>query len=300
MVNENDDGQNSDDNAGLGGAGSPNNDPNLGWKAHLSSDLLAAPTIQNIKADSPEAALQELAKQVVGAQSLLGAERIKPLGDGASAEERTIWMQENMGTPKDAAEYSFSDTFEIGKNDKDEPINHKMSEETIASFRDLAFSGDLSQAQAASMLEGLEKVRIANEEASAKATMDDVQARLAKFSEEAGLDYKPTLDLANDAFQNLVPDELKGRIPDSLKNDPDFIKMFADFGKNLSDDQLRGSGGAGGHEVNNAAQALRAIADLEAGPVWQKVIANDANAVEKEAIMKQRGKLYDIAYPLEF
>jgi hypothetical protein len=281
---------------GLGGAGSQNTEP-TGWKSALDAEFSGSPTIQNIKAETNSQAIQELAKQLVHAQKLVGVDKIPALKATASPEERSEWMQSHLGVPKEAAEYKFQQKLVVGEDEKGNPLEQEVSEATIERMRRIAHVSQLTPAQAEAQL--LEYVKLDAEDSTklAEEQQAAITAAMAGMADELGYDFKPTMDLANDAFSRLVPDELQSRIPDALKNDPDFIKMFADFGKNLKDDVSRG-GSTSGTDVFEPAQALRAIQDLESSEPFKKLMSGDPTLSVTEAgnIKERRAKLYRMAY----
>ena len=267
-----------------------------GWKGILEAEFRNDPTIQNIHAENTNDALNALAKQAIHAQKMIGVERIPSLKPGATAEERSAWRQEHLGVPKDSADYTFSSKVTFGNDEAGNPVESDVSEGLIEAFRALSHSQGLTQEQAAGALSEFLQADNAASVANAEVVSSAMRASMAKFADDLGHDYKPTMDLAQDAYNRLVPETLQAKVPASLLNDPEFITMFADFGKSLSDDRVRG-GNVGGNDIFEPAQALRAIQELEGSRGYQDLLKGSLSNDASENIRERRASLYKQAYP---
>jgi len=271
--------------------------PTSGWKDILESEFRNDPTIQNINAENTNDALNALAKQAIHAQKMVGVDRIPSLKPGATAEEQSTWRQEHLGVPKDAVDYSFSDKIALGNDESGNPVESDVPEGIMEAFRNLSHTNGLTQDQAEGALRDF---LLADNEASLANLEEDqsvMRESMAKFADELGHDYKPTMDLAQDAYSRLVPETLQAKVPESLLNDPEFIRMFADFGKSLSDDRVRG-GNVGGNDIYEPAQALRAIQELEGSSGYKDLLNGQLDHDSSETLRDKRASLYKQAYPM--
>ena len=270
--------------------------PTTGWKDILESEFRNEPTIQNIRAENTNDALNALAKQAIHAQKMVGVDRIPALKPGATAEEQATWRQEHLGVPKDSADYTFGDKIVFGNDEAGNPVESDEPEAMIEAFRSLSHSQGLTQEQAAGalseFLQADNSVSLSNAEVASVAMRES----MAKFADELGHDYKPTMDLAQDAYNRLVPETLQAKVPESLLNEPEFIQMFADFGKSLSDDRVRG-GNVGGNDIYEPAQALRAIQELEGSSGYKDLLSGSLDHDASATIRDKRASLYKQAYP---
>tara|TARA_R110000803_G_scaffold38892_2_gene83975 strand:+ start:2283 stop:3194 length:912 start_codon:yes stop_codon:yes gene_type:complete len=270
--------------------------PTTSWKDTLEKEYQTDPTIQNIKAGNSIEALNALAKQAINAQRMIGVDRIPALKVGASSQERAEYRQEHFGVPTESSAYTFNDKIVLGQDENGVDVETVIPEHTIEAVRRMAASSGLDPEQASIMLNEFvtieEQSRIASEEDAEKGQREG----LAIFAQELGLDFKPTMDLAQDAYNRLVPETLQAKIPGSLLNDPEFIAMFSDFGKSLSDDTTRG-GNIAGNDVYEPAQALRAIQDLEMTVDYKGLLAGTLDMLPAENLRTKRADLYRQAYP---
>jgi len=268
---------------GTGGAGgTPPAGGAADWRSSLPEDLRAHPALTDIKD------VGGLAKSFVHAQSMIGADKIvMPKPDASPAEMADFYNK--LGRPGAADGYKFSETTIEGV---------PKDEATQKWARDIFHKHGLTQKQA----DGLYQDYIAKVGSDLKA-MNESRATQREQSLEQlrgewkGNEFDVNVQLAQRAVKTFGSEELVKYLNESGEGDnPLLIKLFANIGKQLGEDQAFGGRSSQSGFVAGPEAAKAEIGKLQADADFQKAYLNKDAMGHKEAVERME-RLFKVAYP---
>lgn len=281
---------------GLGDAGSQNSGAAPSWRDSINAEFRNSPTIANIQTDSTPDAINSLASQLVNAQKMVGVDKIPKLKDGASTEEVAAWYQSNMNVPGGADKYNFGEEWQSGTTDDGKAVMTKFEDGQVDLMRSIAHKRNLTQDQATGALQDFMEAEVAKSAAGQDAQNTVNLANMNKLKDAWGLNYENNMALAQSAFDQILPDELREVIlkyPE-ITNHPDFIQHFMSMGEQSLDDSSRNPG-AKAMSVSDPNQARAQIEEIKRSPAWDLVLKGDTSAASKHLKTKMEG-LYKTVY----
>ena len=218
-------------------------------------------------------------------QSLIGSSLRLPK-EGDTEAQNKFW--EKLGRPQAAEEYKF----ELDEQFKDKPVNPELDKW----FRDTAFKLNLTADQAS----GLFKEYVALEQAqAAQGKTPEQQAAEwdAQLNEMFGKDrpLKEALAArAGTAF--LDQDSVKWLEESGLGDHPQFVKIFAQIGSLLQEDQAFSSNALNSGFAGGAEEARLEIQTLNADKDFMAAYMDRDNPGHQGAVQRM-SNLYARAYP---
>ncbi len=268
---------------GTGGAGgTPPAGGAADWRSSLPEDLRAHPALTDIKD------VGGLAKSFVHAQSMIGADKIvMPKPDASPAEMADFYNK--LGRPGTADGYKFSETTIEGV---------PKDEATQKWARDIFHKHGLTQKQA----DGLYQDYIAKVGSDLKAMNESLATQREQSLEQLrgewkGNEFDVNVQLAQRAVKTFGSEELVKYLNESGEGDnPLLIKLFANIGKQLGEDQAFGGRSSQSGFVAGPEAAKAEIGKLQADADFQKAYLNKDAMGHKEAVERME-RLFKVAYP---
>lgn len=200
---------------GADGSFSPN------WYENLSEDIKDAPALQNFKD------INGLAKSLVNAQKLIGADKIQ-LPSDKSTEEEWDEFYNKIGRPESPDKYQFN-----------LPEGVEVNEGMLKGFGETAHKLGLNNKQAAELLTWYNSsVGDINQQQAMQEAKTYEEAEKA-LKTEWGHKYDENISFAQRTAKTFALGEMLAER--NLDNDPAMIKALADIGKSLSEDTIVGS-----------------------------------------------------------
>ena len=220
----------------------------------------------------------EMAKSYVSAQRMIGADKLAIPGQSATPDEwREVYRK--LGAPADASAYEFS------KSDIE------INDDTVNGLRAAALDAGLSKSQAESMM-GFIRNTVGdiqtNYEAQGEALREESEQTLRSeygqaFEQKVGLAQKAATRYLGglDLFEDVQLAD--GRL---LGDHPDIIKLFAQLGEEIGEDNLEGEPT---EMVMTPDEASRKIAEMMRpdGPYFDK------RHPEHEFYVQEVGRLFE-------
>lgn len=267
------------------------------WKSMLSEDLKGNPTLQNIKAQTTEEAINSMGKQLVDAQKFVGQDKIPALKPDAEPEERAKWFRENLGVPESSENYSLSEKLQMEMEGEEKEF--EIPDVARESFSKIAHEANLTNEQADHLLKSFVSDLYKDQMASQEQSQQKIQQSLANLSQEWGEDFSNRIEIANRALERVADDGLKellGNNPE-LANNEAIVKHFYEVGTRLMDDSFKGSSSS--MNLNDAAQARTEITRFEQSQEWQDLLSGKLPPQKKANLLQKRNELYATAFPDE-
>lgn len=200
------------------------------WFDSLPPDLQGDKTIAGYKGKD----VVELAKSLVGAQKLIGVDKIaKPQEGWGQAEWDAFY--DATGRPKDASEYAVPENL---------PSGIKLDDDMTKAFFQKAREAGLTKRQAAAMVSHYAEMSGAASEHVAKQQSEQLAAATAELKRRLGPAYDERLGMARDALRFAASDADRESLLSNpmLANNPAFIELMANVGKAVATDQIIGRG----------------------------------------------------------
>jgi len=194
------------------------------WRNSLPEDLRAEPSLQNYRD------LGSMAKSLVNAQKLVGADKIVMPTEKSSPEEWDEFYNK-LGRPEDASKY----TLEA----KELPEGTEVDQELIGAFKDQAFELGLNQSQAEKLFDWYNQTiggKIQEEADHERMTIETATAELKK---DWGMAFDDQLSLAQRAAKTFELSEEFDKL--GLGNNPTVLKAMAKIGAAISEDKMVGT-----------------------------------------------------------
>lgn len=252
------------------------------WRGSLPEDLRAHPALTDIRDVSG------LAKSFVHAQSMIGADKIVlPKADASPAEMADFYNK--LGRPGAADGYKFSETTVEGA---------PKDEATQKWARDIFHKHGLTQKQA----DGLYQDYVAKVGGDMKSMQEARSAQREQALEQLrgewkGNEFDVNVQLAQRAVKTFGSEDLVKYLNESGEGDnPMLIKLFANIGKQLGEDQAFGGRSSQSGFVAGPEAAKAEIGKLQTDTDFQKAYMNRDAPGHKEAVERME-RLFKVAYP---
>jgi hypothetical protein len=200
------------------------------WFGGLPSELQSDKTLEGYKGKP----VAELAKALVGAQRLIGTDKIAlPKPDAPQAERDAFFNK--LGRPEKA------DGYEIPKN---LPEGVKFDPALLKTAFEFAHKHGITKAQAAEYLRFEADRTVAMQKQSEAAYEQRMAATKDELKSEFGNAFDQRMSAAKEAVVQLLGEErAKAMLESPLANDGHFIRFAAEVAKRLNVDPIEGSGG---------------------------------------------------------
>jgi len=251
------------------------------WKDSLPEDLRSSEALKNV------ADVNELAKQFVNQQPMLGREKLVIPTEDSTDEERREYLTK-LGVPETAEDYE-SPTEGM-------PEGIEINAEHTKAFFKEALDMGLNKQQAA---------RLIRYEATlaAKLTTDNAEAATAAQAEtdvtlrsEWGNAYEQNLGLAKKAVEIFGGAELQDHLNKTgLGNNIAMLRAFGKIGRMVAEDEIIGTG-SGQSFAMSPAEANAKINELNADVDFVKA-KNDRRNPGHQKALDDLADLYKIAHP---
>ena len=266
----------------------------------LPDELKGTPFVQNTKD------FQSLVEQSINAQKLIGKKTLEqPQENWTDAEWGKLYDQ--LGRPE-APEKYFEDIDGLNKGLKEkfgEDLPDIDAEELGAWAQEFHKAGMNSKA-ANQLIEKYVEMRSASMREINTQIDTAVAAHLGKLRQEWGDDYNANIDMSNQAFDQLAPNELKAFVAENktLANNAGFLKLFQTLGMELAGGHQGDTGrNTPGFIPNSPASAAAELANLK--ETHRSLIHSDPNSLsmaersKRDAVLQRINKLYEMKYPEE-
>ena len=253
----------------------PTPEPSDDWRATLPVEIKSHPVLQKYKNTT------EAVTALVAAQSLIGADKIIIPSKDAKEAEWNERVFDRLGRPKDANGYAFPTDIQIPK---ELPVDPKV----MTGFRETAHKVGLLPHQVAGLYKWFMEGQIADFNNYNKGRNENMQTSETNLRRDWGAAYDQNVAVAKKVLNKFVsPDALVKIADKGWGNDPDMIRMFAEVGKVLSEDQLAGKGKGLTLTPNEAQAEIDKIKNDMKHPYWDAAHPEHKAAVEKmEALTK--------------
>lgn len=251
----------------------------------LPEDIRTDPVFANINKENP---VQDLAKQFVNAQKLIGRPVMPKPGENTTAEE---WdrIYSSIGRPDTPNEY---------KMPSDIPEGVEFEKEKLDGFNEMSHKIGLTNDQYKALL-----AYQANEvhgvmESQSQSSEAAISTMVQEMKKEWGSDYESHMDVANSAFKTLADESLNKLVSSdkALQNHPALLRLFHKLGTEMLEHDL-GSGDSPRLAVGGPAQAQSVLKQFEIDNADVLLDASYRGPKNREDILTKRTELYQRAYP---
>ena len=243
------------------------------WYEQLGEDYKDNASLKNFTT------VEGLAKSYLNTKSMVGKKQTP--GEFASDEDRAEFFK-SLGKPDTSDGYEFSKPENV-------PEDMPYSEERDIWFGNIAHKYNLTKEQAQGMRNEWNEMQIESHNNASKEVDAEYDASTNALKEEWGNAYEDKVNLANKAVSTYSAAETLQRL--GLDNNPDLVKLFANIGASMSEDQLV-TGKAITSDVMSPSEAKEKIAEINSNPAF----TNPDHPMHKELIRKQ-ASLFKMAYP---
>jgi hypothetical protein len=276
--------------AGAGGTGnqSQQSQPTPDWRTSLPEELRSEKVFESIKGKDWAEAGPVLAKNYLNAQKLVGAEKlVLPTKD--STPEQVAEFRKKLGVPDKADEYGIA----LPEGMKEEQLN----KESLDTWRQRLHAQGIPKAAAEAIIKDYLADTKGMMDAQTKAQEEQAKAWQQELRQKFGVNYDKSINLARYALEEFADPKLTEWLESTgAGNNPTVVEFFSKVGAAMSEDRPRtGVGGVEGGEPRSKAQAQAAINEFHRNEAKQKALW-DANHPQHDAVVKERDKLFQIAY----
>jgi len=241
-----------------------------------------APEIKDHPCMSSFTSYEDVCKSYVGAQSLIGVDKIPVPKD--EKDENWGVVYNRLGRPEKPEGYKMEEV-------KDLPEGFKVTDESVKEYMNVAHQHGLSQKQAAGLYDFYIKQQGSQYGSALKGVADAAEATSKALRVEYGAAYDGQIALANKTLQHLAGEDSK-ELAAKYGNDPKFIKMMVKVGNDMSEDIL-GTGAPRPGAMTPAAALKEANAML--GDASSAL--NNALHPEHKAAVQRYTELNQLAHP---
>lgn len=250
-------------------------------------DMLSDDTLKESENLAKFKSVDDLAYSYEHLSKMQGKDKL-PLPTDESDTETMEEVYRRLGKPEDPTEYELPS---IAEDSQFEP-----SEEFLESFKSKAHELGLNNKQVKDLfgwyVQDVAEQEISQMQQQAQEYREHAEQTLRK---EFGNAYDEKVDLANQAVWEFGGEELATRLQETgMGNDPTFVKLFAQLGEQLQEDQVGGSSKKDFGRTPEQAQAE--IAELKQSPSFMDVYMDGSKPGHKEAVQKMHS-LYQDAFP---
>lgn len=254
-------------NPGAGG-GTPD------WRATLPEDIRSDAAFSTVKAKDAGEALGIIGKMYVGAQKLIGVDKIPRPSEKWTAEQ---WREHHkiMGVPETHDKYALPD-IKLAKG-------LEIKAEKLDAFKKIFHAEGLTPRQVSAVMKAyLEDVNndYTTKETSHRTAMSEATTELQGRWKDK---YDGNLDVARSVIKKFGGDTLVAKFEATgLANDPEVAEFLYKIGQGLMED---GAGGAGGDLLlQDHTQALQEINKLKGDADFQKQLNTRSDPGHKAAV----------------
>lgn len=248
------------------------------WRATLPPEIKAHPVLEKYQSS------EEAVKALVAAQDLIGADKIIMPSKDAKPEEWRERVYSRLGLPKDHTGYALPTDIEIPK---DLPVDDKL----VEGFKQEAHNLNLLPQQVAGIYKWFMNQQIGAFNTMTQGTTQAKQDAETKLRTDWGAAYGQNLELARKVVNKFATPEVVELLADGLGNDPRVVRMFAEIGKTLSEDQLVGKAKG---LILGPEEALAEISKIKGDLKHPYFVANHP---EHQAAVDKMTALMKMAYP---
>jgi len=242
----------SDDGGGNGGDGGDGGDS---WRTNLPPEIKDHPSLQSFKTPA------DVAKSWVEAQKLIGADKIIMPSKDANDEEWNERVFNRLGRPKTPDEYTLPTDLEI-------PKELPLDENLMKGFKNIAHKMGLLPRQVNEVYRWYMGNLITQFNESNKKLKEAMSESETKLRTEWGAAYDQNVNLARKVLNKFGTPEVVENLIGGKGNDPALIKMLAEIGKVLSEDQLAGKPKTLTMTPDEAAAEVSKINNDKNHPYW--------------------------------
>jgi len=265
----------------------------------LPEELRTTPILANTKD------FEGMASQLVNQEKLIGKNTI--------AEPQEDWTPEQwgelygkLGRPEEATGY-FGD--EEGIKALNAEFKEKFGEnapdlnpEELSIWGETFHSEGLNTKQAKNLFDKYSEIRMKEITAAKEATDAAVAEGTGALRQEWGDNYNANIDLANQAFDKIAPDELKILVDGDpvLRNNPGFLKLMQNLGKEMANGTQKMGGNPVGFSAGTPAAAEAELATIEAN--HGELLRTPANSLsfadraKRQEIINRQTELFNQKY----
>ena len=248
------------------------------WMEELAPEVRDHPSLASFKT------VGDLAKSWVGAQSLIGAEKLVLPKD---EKDEAGWAQvfTKLGRPEAATGYQVPTIEGL-------PAGFVVEEARVKAFLETAHKHGLSQRQAAALYQGyVTEQAAAYTQYLAKAEAATAAAEKAMRA-EWGTGYEAQVALVNKTLAWAVGPEDEKTLRAEFGNDPRFLRMLAKVGNAISEDVLGAGAPKPGDLTPDA--AMKEINTIMADPKHAYFVAAHP---EHKAAVERMTQLQELVHP---
>jgi hypothetical protein len=254
------------------------------WRSSLPAELKEHPSLKDLK-DVPS-----LATKLINAEKLVGAKGIIKPGKDAKPEEWDSYYNA-LGRPEKIDGYKLPE--------QGMPEGIAFDESRLNKYREAAHKLGLTDQQFSGMArmyaEDVHGFQQSQGATSQQAIASNVQALKQKW----GAAYEQNDQLATDAIMAFGGQELFDllRQNPSLSTNPMLVEAFAKMGREIKEDEIKGTGGRTTF-AHSPAEATAAIDAKYKDPEFMKAYSNPSDPGHAKAVEEMR-KLYEARHPPE-
>ena len=228
--------------------------PVTDWKTSLPDDIKADPIFEKYK--EPGDAFRAL----VGAQKFLGREKL-PVPSGPEDKDTYDLIFKTLGLPENESGYELPKDFKVSE---DLPVNEAM----LSDFKKAAHEQGILPQQ----FQGIYKWYM-NSMAAEYKKMQEGQVASTKEAEtnlrkKWGAAYNENVALAKKVFASFADEKVYAEFEKGAGNNPVYLEFFANIGKVLSEDQLKGKSSSLEMTPDEAQSQLNTIRGDKNGPLY--------------------------------
>lgn len=195
-----------------------------GWMAILPEDMREAPSLKNFKS------VEGMAKSLLSAQRMVGADKVALLTDASSDEDRNEFFRK-VGRPDKPEGYEFKKLDESKM-----PKGLATNREFESAFANKAFELGLSKEQANKLRDWHNDIVLSSYKDADTLMDEQYDKAMSELQKEWGNASQANIDLANKVVVKFDPENKL--IEQGLGNNPVLVRMFAQIGKMFSEDSL--------------------------------------------------------------
>lgn len=268
----------------------------------LPEEIRNRPIIANTKD------FEGMASQLVNQEKLIGKNTIaEPSEDWTDDQWGELYNK--LGRPEQPTEY-------FGDADGVTALNAKLKEtygekvpdlnaEELNTWGEVFHKNGLNKKQAEALFEKYTEIRMSEFNSMAAGTDEKVAAGTGQLRQEWGDSYNSNMDLVNQTFNKIAPDELKELVNEDpvLRNNPGFIKLMQKLGTEFADGTQKMGGHTVGFTAGTPAAADAELATIEAN--HGKLLRTPVNQLDmnerakRQEIINRQTELFNIKFAEE-
>jgi hypothetical protein len=248
------------------------------WKSHIPEDLRDKGYWKPLES----ADLSTVLKTLGHAQERLGRSINVPTDESSKEDTHGLFMK--LGKPENKDGYDITEPDVKG---------YRWGDASFDSFKDAIFDANLTQSQAAAVIDWYKQDLTKKVDTAENAGMDEAALTETKLKREFGDDYEMNLALAKRA-SNLYYGPETTQVWFDTMPEP-VMRGLVKLGTQLAEDKVLGSSPPELNGVTSKEKALQRIAEITAdrnGAYWSR-----NETAEKQEAIKEMAALHEIAFP---